>query len=104
MADSKMLINLMKNRYGETLVKDILSKCEFTDNENENLAMVFRLSIKTLDEFTDIRRATLKFLQLLDPNNKLVLAMDNQYMTLSDLDDISSEVGAMRKILKDLGD
>lgn len=96
-----MLITLMKQRYGQLMIEEILSKFEFTDDDRTNVAMIFKNGIKILDEFVIVRRVHLEMLRLIDPTITSVHSHDDVTITEEGLDEISSEVGAMRKILRD---
>lgn len=101
MSNAKMLITLMKERYGQVMIEEILSKCNFTEDDRSNVAMIFKNGIKILDDFVVVRRIHLEMLRLIDPSIASVYSHDNIEITEEALDDISSEVGAMKKILRD---
>ncbi len=101
MSNAKMLITLMKERYGQVMIEEILSKCNFTEDDRSNVAMIFKNGIQILDDFVVVRRIHLEMLRLIDPSISSVYSHDNIDITEEALDDISSEVGAMKKILRD---
>lgn len=104
MSNAKNLMDTMELRYGKVFVTDIKKSCEFTDDDYENVIMIFRAAIQSLTRYCSVKQSTLKALRVFNPTLEGVRISDDNDTLIGDsyFHRVKAEVDVMRQIVQNL--
>lgn len=104
MSNAKVLMETMETRYGKGFVKDIKESCEFTDDDYENVILIFRAAINSLDKYCRVKESTLKALRVFNPSLEGVRMSDDSEILIGDsyFNKVRNEISAMKQIVQNL--
>jgi hypothetical protein len=104
MTNAKVLMETMEGRYGKGFVEDIKNSCEFTDDDYENVILIFRAAIQSLNKYCNVKESTLKALRGFNPTLQGVRISDDSEVLIGDsyFHKIRNEIGAMKQIVQNL--
>jgi len=95
------LLMLIEVRYGEQFIKELKEVCQLTDNDFDNVKIIFEFTISKLSKYYQLKMSTLKALKVINPNINEVRD-DIKTVSETELITISSEVNTMKQILETL--
>lgn len=104
MSNAKNLMDTMEIRYGTGFVREIKQSCNFTDDDYENVILIFRAAISSLDKFCSVKQNTLKALRVFNPKLEGVKMSDDSETLIGDsyFHKVKVEIDVMRQIVQGL--
>lgn len=104
MSNAQNLMDSMEQRYGTAFVRDIKKSCNLTDDDYQNVILIFKAAIYTLDKFCSVKQSTLNALRVYNPKLEGVRISDDSEVLIGDsyFSRIKAEIDAMRLIVKTL--
>jgi hypothetical protein len=104
MSNAKVLMKTMEVRYGKEFVRDIQASCEFTDDDYNNVILIFKAAIFSLNRFCAVKQSTLKALRVFNPTLEGVRISDDSELLIGDsyFHKVKSEIDAMKQIVQNL--
>lgn len=104
MSNAKVLMETMEVRYGKGFVRELKESCEFTDDDYENVILIFRAAIYSLDKYCRVKESTLKALRVFNPTLQGVRISDDSEVLIGDsyFHKVRNEIDAMKQIVQNL--
>ena len=104
MTNAKVLMETMEGRYGKGFVEEIKNSCDFTDDDYENVILIFRSAIQSLNRYCSVKESTLKSLRAFNPTLEGVRMSEDSEILIGDsyFHKVRNEVEAMKQIVQNL--
>lgn len=104
MSNAKVLMETMEIRYGKGFVDEIKNSCELTDDDYENVILIFRAAIYSLDKYCRVKESTLQALRVFNPTLQGVMINDDSETLIGDsyFHKVRNEIDAMKQIVQNL--
>lgn len=94
----------MEQKYGKAFVRDIKKSCDLTDDDYQNVILIFKAAIYNLDKFCSVKQSTLNALRVYNPKLEGVRISDESEILIGDsyFSKIKADIKEMRQIVQSL--
>lgn len=104
MQKAKDLLSVMGTRYGKSFVRDLEKSCDFTQDDFENVMIIFKAAIYHLDRYCIVQELTLNALRAFSPSIEGVRMSDDNDERVSEeyFQKVRAEISTMKQIIHDM--
>ena len=95
------LLMLIEIRYGKIFIEELKEACQLTDNDFDNVKIIFEYTISKVSKYYQLKLSTLNALKIINPHTNEVRD-DVEIISETDLITINSELNTMKQILETL--